>query len=142
MENIHNIPLPSHDTDVEGAHRVFEEFNKLYQPVLQSAEKHLHVVVAKMEPEYGTAYTSWYNALDELCRGIYMISRNIPMPDMQRFIDSLHMFSFDSAAQFLYDLCRNAKIPLPRDWIKVFRAHVDLLLFAVAIINGELQTVN
>jgi hypothetical protein len=141
MNTLHDIPLPSHDTDIEGARRVFEEFGGLYQPVLQSAEKHLHMMITNMEPEFAAAYTPWHSALYELSMGIYMMSRNIPIPDMQRFIDVLHMFCFESAVQFLRDLCRNAKISLPRNWEAGFRSHIDMLLFAVAIINGELVTV-
>lgn len=137
MTKAFNIAPPKAADDNEGAERFLEEFAELYQPTLISAQKHLHVVITRMEPQYADAYTPWYTALNEITRGIHMLSKNIPLPDMERFIDALYMFTFEGAIQFLSDLCRNCKIQLERNWEKHFREHISMLLFAIAILSRQ-----
>lgn len=133
----HLVTRPETDDDSDGARRALEEFAQLYHPTLMAAKDHLHMVISGMEPEYADAYKPWHTALNEITRGIHLLNKKIPLPDMKRFLDALYMFTFEGAIQFLYDLCIACKIRLHRQWEKDFREHIQILLFSIAILNRE-----
>ncbi|MCE2926455.1 MAG: hypothetical protein LW823_02245 [Rickettsiales bacterium] len=134
MSESDQIPPPLHEDDQEGAQRVFDQFLQLYQPTLVRVEYYLEEVIEKAG-DYSEAYKPWYQALHNLYKGVYLTAKKIPLNNKQRFIEALQTFSFDSALQFLEDLCANCRIALSQDWIAKFKQHVQLLLFAFSIMN-------
>ena len=134
MEQQRILP-PSGENDAEGAQRVFEEFLLLYEPTLVRIEEYLEQVIEQAGPAYATAYRPWRKALRDLMRGVYLTARKIPLPDPEAFIDAAKMFYFDSASQFLRDICINCRIALQRDWVERFREHINFLLFSAAILG-------
>jgi hypothetical protein len=135
MEQNYRIQPPKSEEDTEGARRVFEEFLILYEPTLVRIEDYLEQVIEQAGPTYATAYRPWHKALRELLRGVYLTARNIPLPDPEAFIDAVKMFYFDSAIQFLRDICVNCRVVLQRDWMERFREHINFLLFSAAILG-------
>lgn len=133
------IVPPSGEDDTEGAVRVFEEFLTLYQPTLIRIEFYLEEVIEQAGPEYADAYRPWHTALHDLFKGVYLTAKKIPLPNKSRFIDALKTFNFESALQFLRDLCANCKIQLSEDWVARFREHINLLLFSISILNRTEQ---
>jgi len=132
------------DTSVEGSkmdtsHRVFESFIVAYQPILKTAEDYLEDIVERTAPAYAEAYKPWKDALHELLRGAYLISRKIPLPNKDRFVEALQMFSFDSTIKFLCDICKLCGIKLAKDWEEDFHEYINQLLFALASLNRQPQ---
>lgn len=132
-----HIRPPVCENDTEGAQRVFEEFLILYKPILITVQGHLENLMHDMGPLYADAYQPWCNALKDLFQGVYLVARKIPLPDKEAFTEALRMFSFDSAVQFLCDLCVSCRISLQRDWARYFREHIHLLLSSIAILNRQ-----
>jgi hypothetical protein len=122
---------------MDANHHMFEQFIIIYQPVLQNAEDYLEDIIEKTAPAYAEAYKPWKNAIHELIKGTFLISRKIPLPDKQVFMEALQMFSFDSAIQFLRDICKLCSIKLNMSWEKEFREHINQLLFAMANLNRQ-----
>lgn len=137
MGNVHSITPPLHEGDKKGAERVFQDFLVVYQPVLTNIEGYLAKVVEEINPIYVGAYEPWLSGLRDLIRGAYLVAKRIPMPDPESFIDALHMFSFDSAIEFLKDICACCRINLAHDWGENFRKHIDMLLFSTAILYRQ-----
>jgi len=133
------ITPPAHGDDTEGAKRVFEQFFILYQPALTRVEHYLEHVIDQMEPAYAEAYRPWHKALRDLSQCFYLAARKIPLPDPESFMDALRMFSFDSAVEFLKDLCISCQLVLDKDWAQHFREHIDMLLFSLTILNRKQQ---
>src|SRR5437763_365397 len=119
------IISPSGEDDQEGARRVFEQFLIIYQPTLTRLEQHLEGLIETTEPAFAQAYEPWHKALQDLFRGVYMVAKKVPLPDPEAFIDALRMFTFESAIQFLNDLCISCKMVLHQDWVKTFREHIN-----------------
>lgn len=142
MEAFIQIIPPTGEDDREGAQRVFEEFLTLYQPTLVRTEYYLEQIMEELEPEYAEAYRPWHQALHNLFRGVYLISKKIPLSDPEGFMESLRMFSFDSAIRFLYDLCISCRLALQRDWIENFHKHINMLLFSATILNRQQQVLS
>jgi hypothetical protein len=138
MSKLDHIALPKDENDHKAALRVINAFVDTYQPAIIQAQEHLQKVIKNMEPGYAAAYKPWFSALNDISKGIQLLAKKIPLPDMDRFIDALHMFTFDGAVQFLFDLCRNSKMALERDWPEKFRQHIDALLFSISILNRQL----
>jgi hypothetical protein len=134
------IIAPKSEADSAGAERVLKDFARLYQPTILQAATHLSIFTEKMEPAYAAAYSPWQTALMDLAHGLQLMVRKIAIKDIERFMDALHMFSFEGAIQFLYDLCKSCKIQLHRDWQQQFRQHVDMLLFSLSILNREMAS--
>lgn len=103
-----------------------------YQPVLEQVSGHLQQMMENTDPAYAKAYSPWLSGLRDLCRGVYILSRGLPLPDPAALMDALHMFRFDSTLLLLQDLCISARIALKADWISAFRRDIDSLLFAAA----------
>ena len=129
---------PEHDTDIDGAERFFNQFQKIYHPTLLRVEYYLEELVEKAG-DYAEAYRPWQQALHHLCRGVYLTAKKIPLSNQQRFIDALQTFGFDSALQFLEDLCTCCRINLPRNWAAQFKAHLQQLSFAFSILLRQRQ---
>lgn len=139
MEDLKIIIPPKGEDDTEGAQRVFEQFLVIYQPVLIRVEYYLEEVIEQAGVNYAEAYKPWHVALHDLFKGVYLTAKNIPIPDKDRFIDALRTFSFDSAIQFLSDICISCKLRLPQDWVAKFREHINLLLFSLSILARNQQ---
>lgn len=133
------IVPPMNEDDTEGAQRVFEEFLVLYQPALTHIEHFLEHVMEDAGPDYADAYKPWHKALHDLFRGVYLVAKKIPLPDPEAFTEALRMFSFDSAIQFLSDVCLSCRLSLQNDWGQRFREHINILLFSVSILNRQQQ---
>jgi len=130
---------PLNEDDTEGAQRVFEEFLTLYQPTLIRVEYYLEEVIEHAGAPYAEAYKPWHIALHDLFKGVYLTSKKLPLPNKEKFIDALRTFSFDSAIQFLLDICANCKLKLSQDWSDKFREHINLLLFSLSILSRVQQ---
>ncbi len=135
MEEFNHITPPSGEDDIEGARRVFDEFLTLYQPVLIRVEHQLEKVIGDLDPAFAEAYRPWQVALHDLLRGAYLVAKKIPLPDLDGFMEALSMFSFESAIQFLRDICDSCRMVIEYDWVRRFREHVDMMLFSLAILN-------
>jgi len=133
------ITPPLDEDDTEGAMRVFDEFLTIYQPTLIRIEYYLEEIIEQAGPTYAEAYRPWHTALHNLFKGVYLVSRKIPLPNPTKFIDALKTFDFDSAVQFLYDLCANCKITLHENWVTRFKEHINLLLFSLSILSRKSQ---
>ena len=123
--------------DKESAQRVFEEFLVQYHPLLRDVEHYLEELMQKTSLTYAEAYKPWHKALHEMIRGVFLTVKNIPLPDVQGFLESLRLFCFDGAIQFLQDLCISCQMQLARNWAQNFKRHIDRLLFAAAILFEE-----
>lgn len=139
MQRDSGIPLPQGGDDKEAAKRVFDEFYIFYQPVLSEVDSYLETLMNNMETAYAQAYQPWHAALQDLMQGVYLTVKKIPLPDRESFLDAIALFSFESAAQFLYDLCLSCRINLSRDWIAHFQKHINQLLFAAATLFNRQQ---
>lgn len=137
MEELFPITPPCGEDDTEGAQRVFEDFLTLYQPTLIRLEYHLEDIVDHAGTMYAEAYMPWRDALHELFKGVYLTAKKVPLPNKEKFIDALRTFSFNSALQFLIDMCASCKMRLPENWAETFREHINLLLFSIAILSRE-----
>jgi hypothetical protein len=139
MEDWNYILPPADGDDIKGAERVFEDFFTLYQPTLTQLDTYLENIVEEVGPIYAQAYRPWHIALHDLCTGIFLMSKKIPLPDKDRFMEALKIFSFDGAIQFLYDLCTSCRITLDPNWLKRFQQHINLLLMSLSILNRQQQ---
>lgn len=139
MEDCLTIIPPAGEDDAEGAQRVFEEFLTLYQPTLIRIEYYLEEVIEQAGVTYAEAYRPWHSAMHDLFKGVYLTAKKVPLPDTDKFIDALRTFSFESAIQFLCDICINCKLQIAKDWVERFREHINLLLFSLSIINRVQQ---
>lgn len=142
MENYPDITPPENEEDKEGAYRACREFLTIYQPILTRIEFYLEQVIEQAGPAYAEAYRPWHKSLQDLLHGAYLTARKIPLPDPDAFVEALRMFSFESAIQFLRDICASCQIVLQHDWKEHFRKHIDTLLFSVAILNRQQQAVS
>lgn len=120
-------------------HRTFEEFIVTYKPILTRVEEYLEEVIRKTDPTYAVGYMPWKNALHELMTGAYLISRKIPLPNKEDFMEALCLFSFDSAIKFLRDICNICQVQLKKNWEKEFRDHVNRLLFDFSTLYAQQQ---
>ena len=139
MEYEIEITPASGEDVVKDAESAFESFLTLYHPLLSKIDHYLEHVMSEIGPTYARAYMPWHTALHDLCSGVFLISKKIPLPDTERFIEALKTFSFESAIQFLYDLCLSCRILLERDWIKKFQEHIHTLLFSMDVLNRQSQ---
>lgn len=139
MEDEFLIMPPRNGEDWEGAQRVFEEFFILYQPALSSVQHYLAQVTEEMGAEYAAAYRPWQSALSDLFQGVYLTAKKIPLPDPEGFLEALRMFSFESAVQFLSDLCISCRLVMRRDWQKRFREHIEMLMVAFSVLNRQTE---
>lgn len=139
METESRIASPQGEDDKQGAKHVFDEFFVIYQPVLMDVESYLKNTMEKMDSEYASAYKPWFDALENLLQGVFLTVKKIPLPDTDSFIDAIKLFTFDSAIQFLYDLCLSARIKLSNCWAEQFQKHIHMLLFSAAILFDQRQ---
>ena len=139
METMFNISTPPENLDSDSARRVFESFLTIYQPTLERVEDYLEEIIDTKAPVYGAAYEPWHDALKNLLRGAYLMSRKIPLPNKEDFLEALKMFSFESTILFLRDVCLSCHIKLMRDWEENFRSHINMLLFAFAKLQQTAQ---
>lgn len=130
-----SIVPPAGRHDIKGAQRTFEEFGILYRNDLTRIEAHLDRIIESAPTVFAEGYKPWRNALHDLLAGTYMMARNIPLPNVEGFMEALRMFSFDSSIHFLRDLCISCHIDVRTDWAKRFREHIDMLLFAFAVLH-------
>lgn len=140
MGGMDDIRPPKGDDDINGAQRVFEDFLVLYQPTMSRVEEYLEKIVEETRPAYAEAYRPWLKALQDMMQGIYLVAKKIPLPDSESFMESLRMFSFESAIDFLRDICVCCRHILPRDWTDRFREHINMLLFSLSILNRQEQS--
>jgi hypothetical protein len=110
------------------ASRIFEQFLIDYQPVLTQVEDYLDEVIEKTNSTYRQAYMPWKDALHELISGVSLISKEIPLPNKETFMQALRMFSFESTITFLRDLCNICQLRLKNGWRKEFKEHINELL--------------
>lgn len=139
MESDLDMPSRTGEDGRQEALRVFTEFFNLYQPLLTSIDAYLKDSMDRMSASYAQAYMPWQGAIQDMVQGVYFTVKKIPLPDTQSFLDSLRLFSFESAIQFLYDLCEICRIQLPRDWVARFQKHIHALLTAASILYNEQQ---
>lgn len=137
MEDDIKIIPPMGEDDIKGAERACEEFFILYQPTLSRIERHLETIISHTSLNYVEAYLPWQQALRDLIRGVYLTVKKIPLPNYEAFLEALHIFSFESAIQFLRDLCTSCNIDLSQSWEEKFREHINMLLFSVSILNRK-----
>lgn len=133
MEALHDIATSTGKTDT--VHRIFEQFLITYHPVLMEVEDYLDSIIEKTDPVYVEGYLPWKEALHELVRGVHFLARKIPLPSRENFIEALCMFSFDSAIDFLLDICSICQLQLEKNWEIKFRENINQLLFSISLYN-------
>ncbi len=134
LENPEAIKEKSHKSTGNNA---FEDFLINYKPILMRVENYLEEVIEKIDPAFVRGYIPWKKALHELITGVYLITKKIPLPNKEDFMEALCLFSFDSSIKFLRDICNICQLQLKRNWEKEFREHIDKLLFEITTL--ELQ---
>lgn len=141
MTEMPRIPPPASEDDADGARRVFAQFNEAYRPVLEQVDLYLDTMISKAPPAYADGYRHWHRSLRDLLHGVFLMAKRIPIPSRETFQDALRVFSLESSAQFIADLCAGCKQQLPRNWAQGFRQHIELLLHSLAILmqNRDLQ---
>lgn len=122
-------------TDRKSAKAACNEFLVEYQPILTKVDQHLQEMIENTQPVYAQAYKPWLKALRDICMGVFLMSKGIPLPDPQALVGALKTFSFESTLQLLHDLCISSKLSLKAEWIRKFREDIDTMLFAAAILN-------
>lgn len=133
------ITPPEGDLDTAGARRVFGEFVILYHPLLLQVEEQLDAVVDQLDPRFAEGYRPWQTALHDLLKGVYLVARNISLPNPKRFYEALMMFSLESAAEFIRNVCINSRLYISRQWAEQFHSNIKLLLFSLSILNRDIQ---
>lgn len=131
---------PAGENDTEGARRIFGEFITQYQPILIQIDNQLSKTISTLEPMYAEAYRPWKQALEQLMKGAYFISKKIPLPSTDSFLEALSMFSFEGAIAFLWDIAASCKVIITDEWVKRFRQYIDLMLFSLTILHKQQQT--
>lgn len=139
METVLNVHRPESEDDQEGALRTFQEFAANYHQTLQQIDEYLDCTIADLDPIVAKAYEPWHNALQDLFHGVYLVAKKIPMPNPKAFVESMQIFSFDGAVQFLFDLCISCKLEIAQEWKKRFQEAINALMFAFDIINRQQQ---
>lgn len=139
MEEYGIITPPKGEEDTAGARRVFGEFVVLYHPLLVRIDEQLDMVISEAGPDYAEGYRPWQRALRDLLQGVYMMAKNIPLPDTERFYEALCMFSIDSAAEFIRNICIDSRLYISRIWAQQFQEHIKLLQFALSILHKAQQ---
>ncbi len=135
METDDTVALPFLPTDKQAIKQACKNFIEEYQPILTQVETHLKQLMENTEPHYAQAYKPWLKGVRDLCMGVFLMSKSIPVPDPAALLDALKMFSFEGALQLLNDVCIICKIAIKSDWINKFRKDIDIMLFAAANLN-------
>lgn len=112
----------------ESAYSHFLYFHLRYGEELQQIERHLEGVTNDLEKRHSTIYRHWHEALKHLRQGVYLISKRIPLPDPEKFLESIKTFSITSAIRFLRDLASACGLNLESLWVKQFHEHINILL--------------
>lgn len=122
--------------DIESSQRVCEAFIDSYYSTLTKADSYL-TQIEHNAAIYAEAYRPWHQSLTNLLQGVYLLSKKIPLPNPDEFLDALRTFSFSGTVNFLHDICLCCRIKLEQDWKERFRQHIDALLFAATILLKE-----
>ena len=126
---------PPGENNEESAQRVFQDFFAQYQPVFSNVEVYLGQII-KEAPEYADAYRPWQTAIHRLSDGIAVTIESHQLPEDEEFMESLRMFSFDGAVNFLEDISSNCLLDLERNWAQHFHSHLNALLLAFNILHA------
>ncbi len=122
-------------TDRDAARQACKDFIQEYHPILSQVDNQLEKIMTQTEPLYAQAYKPWLKGLRDMCAGIFLMSKGIPLPDPAALVDALKMFCFDSTLKLLSDLCDSCKLAMKPEWIIQFRKDIDTMLFAAATLN-------
>ena len=131
---------PFKQDDRQNAKNACVQFINEYHPILSTAETYLQNMIDNTEPAYAQAYKPWLKELRDLCVGVYMMSKDIPLKNPQSLLDALEMFTFDSALQLLHDVCITCKLQLKKDWLAKLREDINNMLFAAAVLTRGQET--
>lgn len=115
---------PESDAGNGGAQRFFNEFLKQYHYALYNAGEYLDEMLAALTPEIAEGYRPWRQALRDLLDGTYRMARRIPLRSAQAFQDAIRIFTLESAATLLQDLCICCRMTLPVHWAATFLANM------------------
>jgi hypothetical protein len=131
METLdNNFP---HHGDPQSAKRMAETFVEVYQVTLVAIEQHLDDVIEEAGMHYADGYRPWQQAVHDLVHGTFLLSKAKVEPDKERLSEALRIFSFESSAHFLEEICRNIGLRTERGWHEHFRTHVQMLMSALDI---------
>lgn len=140
MDDVRTIVPPFAHNDKASARNACTAFINEYHGLLSDVEAYLKNLIETTEPKFAQAYKPWLNSLHDMCVGVYLLAKGIPLKRPQSLIDALKMFTFESSLKFLEDACSICKIPLKKDWLQKFRQDINTVLFAVAVLNrGQSQ---
>lgn len=131
MEPSTRIQPPVGVPDSDEARRAAETFVVVYQVTLVQVEEYLEDIIEEAGPQYAQGYQTWLESIRELSRGAVLLSKKAPLKHKERFIDALRLFSFNSAAQFVGDICRTLELDKDRKWPQEFRQEIEKLAIAV-----------
>ncbi len=110
-----------------------QTFVEVYQVTLIRVEQHLENIIEDAGENYARGYQPWHEALHDLVNGTFLIAKEVTPEDKESFSEALRLFSFDSSARFLHDLCLSMGIRPERGWNEKFKAHIEMLMSAMDI---------
>lgn len=106
---------------------VFQNFRNDYEGTFVRVEYYLKEVVENVPPYLASAYQSWYKAAHDLIRGVYCVTKEIPIAHAESLKDAIHLFTYDSAIQFLRDICISCGMRVNDDWCKALKENMHQL---------------
>lgn len=110
----------------QSAKRAAETFVEVYQVTLIRIEQHLEDIIHDAGENYAEGYKPWQKALHDLLDGAFLLSKNQPVK-RDSLKEALHVFSFESSARFMGDLCTSIGIRKERGWEEDFHDHIKTL---------------
>ena len=129
----HPETLSRDGVSAEETKRMAQTFVEVYQVTLIRIEQHLEDIIEDAGEQYAHGYLPWHEALHDLLNGTVLIAGEVQPADRDSFVEALRLFSFDSSARFLHDLCSSVGIRTDRGWNEKFRAHIDMLMSSLDI---------
>lgn len=124
---------------VFNAKTVCIEFLNEHHSMLKTVESYLSDLVKKTEDTYSKAYEPWLKGIQDMCVGIFIVAKGMPLTQPSRLVEALKMFTFESALNFIDDMCKCCQLALKPERLKKFRQDIDRILFNIAHLQQGLS---
>lgn len=116
-------------------------FINTYYPVFADVDPYLKEQINASETRCAEAYKHLREPLHELCVGIYQLTFKEGTPEKEGLMNAVNIFSLQSSAHFIYDICVTCETPLKHDWCQQFNQ--DILVIKNAISHlGAVKKIN
>jgi hypothetical protein len=137
MEKVSHTNNSAVASDALAAQQAAETFVEVYEVTLVSVEQYLEELVIEVGPDMSGGYKPWLHSVRNLTRGAFLLSKQAPITQMEKFQDALRVFSFNGAVQFLNDVCNTVGIQTNRTWAEEFKQHVMQLSVAANQLHNQ-----